>query len=549
MVTHCRQGMKHYLNNRNLKAAGVVVDFTAEQTKEYIKCSRDPFYFIENYVKIVSVDEGLVPFKLWPFQRDIVQTIHDNRYTIAKLPRQCGKSTTMVSYLLWTILFKKLQNVCIAADKGSTAKEILHRLQRSYEALPLWMQQGVIEWNKGSVVVENGSRIIAASTASNSIRGHTYNIIMLDEFAFVPRNIAEDFIKSVFPTITSGKKTKVMIVSTPNGMNLFCKYWKDAQEKRNLYVPVEAHWSDRPDRDAEWERETRMQMGDEEFNQEFGCDFLGSASTLISTAKLKELTWIDPIRQFENGFKVYEEPKDNHSYVLVSDVSEGQGLDCSAFSVVDVSETPYAQVATYRSANVSPMLYPNIIYNAAKYYHDAHVLIEVNNIGMQVANDLYDDLEYEYIFATTVKGRGGQQISAGFSNNSKLGIKTSESLKKVGCANLKSMIEGDRLIINDFDTYSELTSFARSKKSYEAEAGCNDDLVMGLVMFGWLSTQQYFKDITDIDIRKKLYSEKMRQLEEEMLPDIFINNGSDGAESFVDSSGDRWFTIDDDDWK
>lgn len=535
---------KHYLGNPNLKAEHVSIQFTKEQLEEYTKCAEDPIYFIENYVHIINVDEGLVKFEMWPFQKKMVKLVNKNRFTICKLSRQCGKSTTLVSYLLWVILFQKLQSVAILANKASAARGILARLQFAYERIPKWMQQGVKEWNKGSIILENGSKIIAASTASSSARGDTYNIILLDEFAFVPRNIADEFITSVYPTISSGKSTKVIMVSTPNGMNLFYKYWTDAQEKRNAYIPFEAHFSEVPGRDPKWEKLTRANLGDEKFEQEFGTDFLGATNTLINKTKLQELVWKPPTKKYKDGPVIYKMPEENHTYVLVADTAEGQGLDCSAFSVIDVTETPYRQVATYRSNDVSPLLYPDVIYNSAKMYNHAHVLIEVNSIGSQIASSLYNDLEYESIFATTTQGRGGQKISAGFKKKSKLGIKTTESLKKIGCANLKSMVEGNQLILEDFDTVSELTSFTRHKKTYAAEEGCNDDLAMGLVFFGWLSSQQYFKDLTNMDIRKKLYADQAKNLEEDMLPDIIF--GDEDDESFVDSKGERWYGVDDD---
>ena len=240
-----------YLGNPNLKPAGVGIEFTKEQVQEYLKCSQDPIYFIKKYVKIVSLDEGLVPFELYPYQEDIVNTVHNNRFSIAKLPRQSGKSTTMVSYILHYILFNQSMNVAILANKQATAREILSRLKLAYEYLPLWLQQGIVEWNKGSIELENGSRIIASSTSASAVRGGSFNMIFLDEFAHVPQNIAEEFFSSVYPTITSGQSTKVLMVSTPNGLNLFYHYWRGATKKpgehgKNEYIPIEVHWSQVP---------------------------------------------------------------------------------------------------------------------------------------------------------------------------------------------------------------------------------------------------------------------------------------------------------------
>jgi hypothetical protein len=273
-------GMRHYKNNQNLKGEGVSFVFTKEQIEERIKCTRDPVYFIEKYMKIVHVDRGLIPFQLYDFQKRLLNSYVNNRFTIAKLSRQTGKSTVTIGYLMWTVLFGPMQNIAILANKAATARDILSKLQLAYEYIPLWMQQGIVAWNKGSIELENGSKVIAAATASSAARGSTFNILMLDEFAFVPKNIAEEFITSVYPTISSGKTTKVIMVSTPNGMNLFYKYWTDAVNKRNLYVPIEAHYSEVPGRDEAWAEDQRKQLGDEKFKQEFGCV---AGDTTIST--------------------------------------------------------------------------------------------------------------------------------------------------------------------------------------------------------------------------------------------------------------------------
>ena len=273
-------GMKSYKSNPNLKAAGVTFVFTKQQIQERIKCMKDPIYFIQKYMKIVHVDRGLVPFDLYPFQKDLLNSYINNRFTIAKLPRQVGKSTVTIGYILWTVMFGPMQNIAILANKASTARDILSKLQLAYEHIPLWMQQGILSWNKGSIELENGSKVIAAATASSAARGSTYNIIFLDEFAFVPKNIAEEFITSVYPTVSSGTTTKVIMVSTPNGMNLFYKYWTDAVNKRNLYVPIEAHWSVVPGRNEAWAADQIKQLGQDKFNQEFGCV---SGNTTITT--------------------------------------------------------------------------------------------------------------------------------------------------------------------------------------------------------------------------------------------------------------------------
>ena len=532
-----------YRDNPLLKRAGVQLQYTQEQVDEYIKCAKDPIYFAKNYIKIVNVDDGLINFKMWPFQEKMLNLFKDNRFVITKCPRQVGKTTTTVAYLLHATLFQDSQNVAVLANKGSLARDILGKYQLAYENLPMWLQQGVITWNKGNVELENGSKIIAASTSSSAIRGGAFNIVFLDEFAFVPQNIATEFFNSVYPVISSGKKTKIIIVSTPNGMNLFYKLWMDSINKKNDYVPFEIHWSNVPGRDEKWKEETIRNTSQRQFQQEFETEFLGSSNTLISGYKLQQLTYKDPIAEHDL-LKIYEHPikesnghpKDN-LYALVVDVSEGKNLDSSAFSVIDISQTPYKQVATYKSSSISPILFPTVIYNAAKYYNDAYVLVEINN-NPQVADSLHADFEYENLWKVFTGNKKPQQLSAGFARGVQMGLKMSPQVKAIGCSNLKTLIEGDKLLIEDFDTYSELTTFVQQKNSFKAEDDANDDLVMGLVMFAWLTTQKYFREIVNHDLRKQIQLESMNQIDEETLPAPIIEDGLE--HDFEIMGGDVW---------
>ena len=356
-----------YLGNPNLKRKGVTVDFTAEQIDEYLKCSEDPVYFIKHYIKIVHVDEGLVDFDLWDFQEEMIQKFHDNRFVICKMPRQTGKSTTIIAFLLHYALFNQDTRMAILANKGSTARELMSRLQLAYEHLPMWLQQGVVVWNKGDIELENGSKIIASATSSSAVRGSTYNIIFLDEFAFVPANIADEFFRSVYPTISSGNTTKVFIVSTPNGMNQFYRLWTDAEEGRNDYTTVDVHWSQVPGRDEAWKDLTIRNTSEDQFRVEFETEFIGSADTLISPSKLRSLAFRSPI-QNKDGYCIWEHPKVGHDYFLAADVARGAGKDYSAFTVIDVTSTPYKLVARYRNNEISPILYPDVIYKVAQYY-------------------------------------------------------------------------------------------------------------------------------------------------------------------------------------
>ena len=530
-----------YLGNPNLKNVAQKINWTEDNLTEYMLCKEDSEHFIRSFVKIIHVDRGLVSFEMYDYQKDMVHKFNDNRFVICKMPRQTGKSTTIIAYLLHYVLFNENVNVAILANKGAVARELLSRLQLAYEHLPKWLQQGVVIWNKGNIELENGSKILASATSGSAVRGSSFNIIFLDEFAHVPSNIAEQFFTSVYPTISSGESTKVLIVSTPLGMNMFYKMWADAQEKRNNYVPLEVHWSQVPGRDEKWKQETIKNTSEVQFTQEFECEFIGSTHTLISATKLRTMVFKTPVFS-KNGLDVYEEPIKNALYCMIVDTAQGKDQDYSAISIFDISQIPYRQVAKYRSNKISPMLYPDIIFHIGKKYNMSWVLLEVNDVGSQVAETLHYDLEYENIIVSSMKGRAGQQIGGGFAKNIQLGIRTSKQLKRIGCSALKEMIESDKLIIPDFDTISELTTFAVKNNSYEAEEGSNDDLAMTLVIFSWLVQQRYFKDLTDLDIRKKLAEEQMKALEEDLLPFGIIDDGRD-AETFTDNSGTTW-TID-----
>ena len=533
-----------YLGNPNLKNVGQKIEWTEESLTEYMKCKESPEYFILNFVKIIHVDKGLVPFEMYDYQNDMIQKFTDNRFVICKMPRQTGKSTTIIAFLLHYILFNESVNVAVLANKGAVARELLSRLQLAYEHLPKWLQQGVLVWNKGNIEVENGSKVIAAATSSSAVRGSSFNIIFLDEFAHVPQNIAESFFTSVYPTISSGESTKVLIVSTPLGMNMFYKMWIEAEEGRNDYVPIEVHWSEMPGRDAKWKEETIRNTSEVQFTQEFECEFVGSTYTLIAPSKLRSMVFKTPLHT-NNNLSVYEEPIKNHTYALVADTSQGKGVDYSALVVFDVSKMPYTQVAVFRDNTISPLLYPNVIYNVGNKYNQAHVLIEVNDIGSQVADTLHYDLEYENIMIVTMRGRAGQQIGGGFAKNIQLGLRTSKQIKRIGCAALKDLIEQDQLLIPDFESIKELTTFALTNNTYQAEEGAHDDLAMTLVIFSWLVQQRYFKELTNMDIRKKMWEDQMETLEQDMLPFGIIDDGME-QETVVDTSGQTWNVIDDD---
>ena len=520
--------MNTFSGNPNLKAQAQSISYTEEQVNLLRKYINDPISFIEEQVKIEHVDHGLIPFKPFEFQKRMIDAYHNNRFTICKVGRQSGKSTITIAYLLWYVLFNDNKNVALLANKLDTARELMNRIQRAYEILPFWLQQGVKEWNKLSISIENGSRIQASATSSSSVRGQSFSFIFMDEFAFLEPNKAEDFFRSTWPTISSGKTTKVVAVSTPNGMNSFYRLWKGAEEAQTIlgkvengeelsdnekekylqkqiseWFPVEVHWTEVPGRDEEWKQREIANFGSvERFNTEYGCEFLGSTSTLIDGSVLFGLKPVEPINSV--GFcNIYEMPIDDHVYVCTVDTSRGKGFDCSAFSIFDVTEFPYKQVAAYKSDEIQPEEYHLEILRIANAYNNAYVLIELNDVGAQVAAYLKMDIGYENVISTMTKANK-QMISAGF-GKSKPGIMTSKQTKQIGCQTLKTLIETDNLIISSADTINELFAFSiQSNGTYEADAGNNDDLVTTLFLFAWLQSQQYFKMLTDKDSRQRL---------------------------------------------
>lgn len=514
-----------YNGNVNLKRKGTPIEFSNDMISEYLRCAADPIYFAEKYIQIVHVDHGLIPIKMYDYQKEIALAITNSRRVTVNTSRQAGKTTTAVAIILHYVLFNDYKTVALLANKGDAAREILDRIKIAYEALPKWLQQGVIEWNKGSVEFENGCKIIAGATSSSAIRGKSISFLYIDETAFVEN--WDEFFASVFPTISSGNTTKILFTSTPNGLNHFYKTCEGARENRNGYIYIEVPWQRVPGRDDKWKKETLegMDFDMQKFSQEFECNFLGSSGTLIEGSKLKNLVSRNPVGETQ-FMKVYEQPEKDHVYACIVDVSRGKGLDYSAFHIIDVTSMPYKQACIYRDNTITPIDYAEIIYRTIKRYNDAYTLIEVNDIGEQVAEVLHYEFEVETLMFTESAGRSGKRISTGFSKNSDKGVRTTKSVKSVGCNMLKMLIEQDQLIINDFQTINELSTFSRRGVSYEAESGCHDDLVMGLVLFAWMTDQLFFREITDINTLDKLRSRNEEELMESLLP-IGFNNYDD----------------------
>jgi hypothetical protein len=538
-----------FMNNASLKKIGVPISFTEDQILEYKKCSEDPIYFVDNYCYIVTLDHGIQQFKLYDCQKKKIDVIHNNRKVIIMESRQSGKTTTSAAYILWYTLFQSDKSVAILANKEKTSREILSRYQLMYENLPTWMQQGIKVWNKGDIELENGSKIFTAATTPQGIRGKSVNLLYIDEAAIIPNNIADAFFTSVYPVVSAGQTTKILITSTPLGYNHFWKFWNDAENGRNGFISLFIPYWEIPGRSDAWAEEQRKVLGEVKFNQEVLCKFLGSALTLIRGDVIEQMSFNEPILR-ENGLDLYEYPiktildsngkilQKAHNYVIVADTAEGVGGDYSAFVIIDVTQVPYKMVGKYRDNNIAPMLYPSMIHKLAKQFNNAYVLIEINR-GEQVANILYQDYEYENILFVHRDSKG-QRVSGGFAGagRTSLGVNTDRRVKRIGCFNFKSLVEEKKLLIFDADVISEMSTFIEKRNSYEADEGYHDDLVMALVLFSWLTTNPYFKEITDVNLREAVYREKIKKIEEEMLPIGFIDDGQ--QEELVVESGDVW---------
>lgn len=513
-----------YLGNTNLKRIGEQIEFTPDNLKEYMKCMKDPVYFAETYIKIVHVDRGFVPLDMYDYQKEITEKITNNRRVAVLTARQAGKTTTAVAVILHYILFNEYKTTAILANKGDAAKEVLDRVKIAYEALPKWMQQGVEEWNKYSIVLENGCKIYAGTTSSSAIRGKSISFLYLDEVAFIEGY--DEFFASVYPTISSGESTKLLMTSTPNGLNHFWKTCKGAEEGTNGYEFVKVMWNDVPGRDEKWRQETlaALDFDEQKFAQEYCGEFLGSSGTLIDGSKLKQLAYSRPLEEAE-GVTQYAKPEADRVYVMTVDVSRGKGLDYSTFSIIDVTKMPYKQVCVFRDNMVGPVDFASVIYRLGLMYNEASVLIEINDIGEQVADVLYMDYGYENLLYTENAGRNGKRISSGFGKKVDNGIRTTKSVKSIGCSILKMLIEQNQLIVQDYNTIQELSRFSKKGSSYEAESGAHDDLVMNLVIFSWLTDQEFFKEVTDINTMMKLREKTEEQIEQDLLPFGFIDVG------------------------
>jgi hypothetical protein len=541
LATALRRLKASYNGNSRLKQLGFQVDYTPEQISEIIRCQSDAIYFIETYCKIVSLDHGLVPFKLYECQKRKVRTILDNRKVILMEGRQQGKTITSAACILWYTLFQADKTVAILANKAAAAREVLNRFQGMYENLPLWLQQGVKEWNKGSLELENGSKVFCAATAASGIRGKSVNWLYIDEAAIIPNNVAEEFFTSTYPTIMAGETTKVLMSSTPLGYNHFWKFWNDAEQGINDFVNLFIPYTEIPGRDERWAAEQKGVLGSVKFTQEVLCSFLGSSYTLLDAdtlAKLSPKTFV----YTKDNLDVLKEPEAGHSYMAIVDVARGVDGDYSTIVVVDMTSNPYEVVAKFRDNKIAPMLFPSVIHTVARNYNNAWTLIEINDNGQQVADILHHELEYENILYVNNNSKHGQVVSGGFGGGgSKSGVRTDKKVKRIGCSQLKTLMEEGRLAVWDRDIISEFSTFIQVKDSYAADEGYHDDLVMPLVLFGWVTTNPYFKDLTNVNLRETIFANQIQQIEDELTPFGFYDDGraDEGPQQFIQDN-DLW---------
>lgn len=514
-----------YLGDAQLKRSGVVIPFSDDARAEWLRCRDDPVYFIKNYMRIVHVDEGLVMFDMWDFQQDMIREMANNRFFISKCPRQVGKSIVTAGYLLHYIIFNKDRSVAILANKKGTAMEILDRVKKAFRYLPDFLQQGVVIWNKGDIELENGSRLSAHATSSDSVRGFSYSLIFIDEVAFIPTTEWEEFWRSTYPTISSGKRTKVIMVSTPKGMNHFYYLWASAESKKNKFYPFSITWQQVPGRDDAWKAETIANTSEESFAQEHDCLFISASDTLVAGWKLASLVPVSPI-QSSDGMTILHLPIQGHNYLATVDVSQGRGQDYSTINIIDTTAMPFRQVAVYRSNLISPLLLPTIVMKWCQFYNNAYVCIELNDAGLLVAKELYLDLEYENVIEF-----GG----------SDLGVLMTRRVKSIGCSTLKDLIEKEKLIVGTKETIEELRRFVVDGVSFSAEKGAHDDVVMGLVMFSYLSTMDYFEDYSHYKkpIRSELFEDDINKILEEDCGFIIFSDGvsSEDEQEYDDTAG------------
>lgn len=513
-------GKAGYNGNPFLKQIGEQIEFTHEQKSEYAKCAVSVEYFLENYANIISLDDGIVKFKPFAYQKRILKALKNNRKVLVKLFRQSGKSTVVAGYMAWYCLFKDNKHACILANKMATAKEIFSRVQMIIELCPKWLQQGIKTWNKTSFELENGTKCFCAATSPSAVRGQSISLLVLDEFAFLSASLAEEFIASVFPTISSSQTSQLVIVSTPKGMNHYYKLWVESEQGINGFKAIHGKWQEHPKRDQAWYLEQKAILGDVKTAQEIDCSFVGSSNTLVKGEKIAALALRQPITNSLDGFVAYEAPTKKASYVMTVDVAEGKEMDSSAFVIFDISKLPYRIVATYKNNAINTLAYPEVIHHYAKMYNDAFVLVESNSLGQQVADALFYDIEYENMYMSAK-----EDVIDGYGGSARPGIKTTKKTKAIGCNAIKAIIENDNLDVGSAEVVDEMSTFVRVGSTYKAEEGKHDDLMMCCVTFGFLTQTTAFKNLFDFYLRKEFIKQQLTQIESDELPIGYFNDG------------------------
>jgi len=513
----------------HLRKAETKIGLTKEHIIEIAKCKKDPVYFMNNYCYINDPNEGRSIITLYQWQEKLVRQLQAQKYNILLLPRQSGKSQTLALFLVWYMCFYKDKLSAILANKGVTAREIFSRLMMAYRGLPHFLKGGVYEFNKSSIGIDTGSGTISSATSESGLRGFTINgLLMIDEAAIIQTSLFEEFYTAMYPTISRADNAKIVLVSTPKGMNHFYKLWRDAQNKNNGYHPFTIGWDEIPGRDEKWKEQEIQNMGDiDKFNQEYCCSFISSGSMLLSSAAMSSITYEPPKKEmYEGTFKIYKEPEPDMKYILSVDTSEGVGKDFSTINVLSVDNTGFIeQVAVYRNNKIELTMFPYTIEKIGQMYNNALTIIENNSIGLVVCNALFNDIEYPELYVDTKE----------------IGIRTTKSTKKAGVRYAKELIENHGLKINDYDTVVELSNFTRRKNSYEAADGFTDDIIMGLVLFSYFSSLPYYKEWCDTDFVSRMYKKKMEQISSEQMLPVYHQDGGEESSNFDEAN--NGFTV------
>ncbi|QNH71374.1 terminase large subunit [Rhizobium phage P9VFCI] len=509
----------YYKNNKLIKRSGTPVQFTPAMQEELKRCALDILYFAEKYFFVRTLDYGKIKIPLRDYQKFWLRVSEeeDIRQRIWLACRQSGKSSTLTIEILHKVLFNDDYQIAILANKGGTAREIFSRVRLAYEMLPFWLQVGVVEWNKGSMELENGSKVFAASTSSDSIRGFTLNEIILDEMCFVKND--EEFMTSTYPVIASGKKSRITMISTPNGpRGEFHKNWQRAVKGKNSYYSFKVPWHFVPGRDAEWKQNTIENTSYTQFRQEQDVEFVGhgdgflNAETLEMLAReIREPLRLNDPELSEQGFEIFELPQEGHAYIACVDNAEGKEQDESTISIIDITEKPFKLVGTFADNRISPLLFPHKIKKMAEIYNNAMTIVENNTIGLTVAVGLYLDLEYENVYLSNNKDETG------------IGVRTTRPLKQLGCANLRSLLEKGAMKVPSQKVLHQLQNFVPKNGTYNAAPGHKDDLVANLWMFGWYTSQGQFEEFLKNKLVQELYS---KEIEETEAMSISVDRGN-----------------------